>query len=148
LRAWIDRMAEPDAFAPVLRATSDDVPASLAPVFRSIATEFLPMIEATLEAVNHHLGSGARDQDGILPRGLDPISYPLGSGQYTRIAVPFMLWKIQRLNDVYRAMGANQRGAVRRWLETIGCARVLDLPIPQLRRVALRVAIEPPAQAA
>jgi hypothetical protein len=59
-----------------------------------------------------------------------------------------MLWKVQRLNDVYRAMGANQRGAVRRWLETIGCARLLDLPIPHLRRVALRVAIEPPAQAA
>jgi hypothetical protein len=117
-------------------------------VFRAIATGFLPMIEATLEAVNRHVRSGVRDEDGVLPRGLDPISYPLGPGQYTRIAVPFMLWKIQRLNDVYRSMSANEQGAVRRWLETIGCARVLDLPIPQLRRVALRVAIEPPAQAA
>jgi glutathione S-transferase len=148
LRAWIDRMAEPGRSAPESRVVADEIPASLAPVFRAIATEFLPMIEATLEAVNRHVRSGVRDEDGVLPRGLDPISYPLGPGQYTRIAVPFMLWKIQRLNDVYRSMSANEQGAVRRWLETIGCARVLDLPIPQLRRVALRVAIEPPAQAA
>ncbi len=134
--------------APPLTAASDDVPASLAPVFRSIAAEFLPMIEATLDAVNRHVNSGARDEDNVLPRGLDPITYPLGTGQYTRMAVPFMLWKIQRLNAVYHAMGANEQGAVRRWLETIGCARLLDLPIPQLRRVALRVAIEPSARAA
>jgi hypothetical protein len=117
-------------------------------VFRSIASEFLPMAEATLEALNRHVNSGVRDADGVLPRGLDPISYPLGVGQYTRTAVPFVLWKMQRLNDVFRAMGANEQGAVRRWLDTIGCARLLDLPIPHLRRVALRVAIEPQAQAA
>ena len=148
LRAWIDRMAEPNASAPSSTAASDEVPASLVPVFRSIAGEFLPMVEATLEAVNRHIKAGTRDADGALPRGLDPISYPLGAGQFTRTAVPFVLWKIQRLNGVYRAMGANEQGAVRRWLETIGCARLLDLPIPHLRRVALRVAIEPQAQAA
>lgn len=147
LRAWIDRMAEPDVLAPSPNAP-DDVPASLAPVFHSIAAEFLPMIEATLDAVSRHVNSGARDEDDVLPRGLDPITYPLGSGRYTRIAVPFMLWKIQRLNAVYHAMGANEQGAVRRWLETIGCARLLDLSIPHLRRVALRVAIEPSAHAA
>jgi glutathione S-transferase len=146
LRAWIDRMAEPDASDPAPTNTSDDIPASLASVFRSIATEFLPMIEATLEAVNRHLGSSVADDDGVLPRGLDPISYPLGSGRYTRTAMPFMLWKIQRLNDVYRAMGANEQGAVRRWLETIECTRLLDLAIPHLRRVALQVAIDPLAQ--
>jgi hypothetical protein len=148
LRAWIDRMAEPEASTPSLTAGSDDVPASLAPVFRSIATEFLPMIEATIDAVNRHVKSGARNEDDVLPRGLDPITFPLGSGHYSRIAVPFMLWKIQRLNAVYRSMGANEQGAVHRWLETIGCARLLDLSIPRLRRVALRVAIEPSAQAA
>ena len=147
LRAWIDRMAEPDQSVPEPRIASDDVPASLAPVFRSIAAEFLPMIEATLDAVNRHGKSAVRDED-VLPRGLDPITYPLGSGRYARIAVPFMLWKIQRLNAVYHAMGANEQGSVRRWLETIGCARLLDLSIPQLRRVALRVAIEPSARAA
>ena len=148
LRAWIDRMAEPEASTPSLTAGSDDVPASLAPVFRSIATEFLPMIEATIDAVNRHVKSGARNEDDVLPRGLDPITFPLGSGHYSRIAVPFMLWKIQRLNAVYRSMGANEQGAVHRWLETIGCAPLLDLSIPRLRRVALRVAIEPSAQAA
>jgi glutathione S-transferase len=148
LRAWIDRMAEPDGSAAWSGAGPDEIPASLAPVFRSIASEFVPMVEATLEALNRHVRSGARDADGVLPRGLDPISYPLGSGRFSRTAVPFVLWKIQRLHDVYRGMGANEQGAVRRWLETIGCTRLLDLPIPKLRRVALRVAIEPQAQAA
>jgi glutathione S-transferase len=148
LRAWIDRMAEADVATASSGGGPDEVPASLAPAFRSIASEFLPMVEATLEALDRHVRSGASDPAGVLPRGLDPISYPLGSGRFSRAAVPFVLWKIQRLNDVYRAMGANEQGAVRRWLETIGCVRVLDLPIPKLRRVALRVAIEPQAQAA
>ncbi len=145
LRAWIDRIAEPDASAPTSTNGPDGVPASLAPVFRSIAAEFQPMIAVTLEAVNRYVRSGASDADAVLPRGLDPISYPLGLGRYTRTAVPFMLWKIQRLNAVCRAMNASEQGAVRRWLETIGCAGLLDLPIPSLRRVALRVAIEPQA---
>lgn len=145
LRAWIDRMAEPDASAPATSMTSDEIPASLAPVLRSIASEFLPMIEATLTALHRHLKSGG---DTELPRGLDPITFPMGLGQFTRMAVPFMLWKMQRLIAVYRAMSANEQGAVRRWLEGKGCARLLDLAIPPLRRVALRVALEPQAQAA
>jgi glutathione S-transferase len=145
LRAWIDRMAEPDTSAPPTSVESDEIPASLAPVLHSIASEFLPMIEATLAAVNRYLKSGGGAE---LPRGLEPITFPLGSGQFSRVAVPFMLWKMQRLIAVYRAMGANEQGTVRRWLEAQGCARLLDLAIPPLRRVALRVAIEPSAQAA
>ena len=146
LRAWINRVAEPDPPATQLATTSDEVPTSLGPVMRSIATEFLPMVEATLDAVNRHIGSGATDD--VLPRGLDPISYPLGSSRFSRSAVPFLLWKVQRLIDVYRAMNASDQGAVWQWLKAIGCARLLDLPIPRLRRVALRVALEPSAKAA
>jgi len=146
LRAWIDRMAEPDASVPSASAVSDEIPATLAPVLHSIASEFLPMIEATISAVNRHIRSS--DNEAELPRGLDPITFPLGSGQFSRVAVPFMLWKMQRLLDVYRAMGANEQGAVRRWLESQGCARLLDLSIPPLRRVALRVALDRQAQAA
>jgi glutathione S-transferase len=146
LRAWIDRMAEPDASTPSPSAASDAIPTSLAPVLRSIASEFLPMIEATLTAVNQYVRSGATDD--VLPRGLGPIAYPLGSGQFARMAVPFMLWKMQRLIAIYRAMSANEQGAVRRWLQAHGCVRLLDLAIPPLRRVALCVAIEPSAQAA
>lgn len=145
LRAWIDRIAEPDATAPSQVVATDDIPATLAPVLRSIASEFLPMIEATLAAVHRYLKSGGGAE---LPRGLEPITFPMGSGQFSRVAVPFMLWKMQRLLDVYRAMGANEQGAVRRWLEAQGCGRLLDLSIPPLRRIALRVALVPQAQAA
>jgi hypothetical protein len=146
LRAWIDRMAEPDASAPRIDAAADEIPATLAPVLRSIASEFLPMIEATIAAVNGHVKSSPGETE--LPRGLEPITFPMGSGQFSRAAVPFMLWKMQRLLDVYRAMGANEQGAVRRWLEAQGCAHLLDLAIPPLRRVALCVALEPQAKAA
>jgi glutathione S-transferase len=146
LRAWIDRMAEPNASAPSVGASTDEVPATLAPVLRSIASEFLPMIESTLTAVKRHVKSSFSETE--LPRGLEPITFPMGSGQFSRVAVPFMLWKMQRLFGVYRAMSANEQGAVQRWLEAQGCARLLNLSIPPLRRVALRVALEPQAQAA
>ena len=146
LRTWIDRMAEPDASALSADVATDEIPETLAPVLRSIASEFLPMIEATLGAVNRHIKTSPGDTE--LPRGLAPIAFPMGSGQFSRAAVPFMLWKMQRLLDVYREMGANEQGAVRRWLEAHGCARLLDLAIPPLRRVALCVALEPQAKAA
>jgi glutathione S-transferase len=146
LRAWIDRMAEPDGSAPPIDATNHEIPATLAPVLRSIASEFLPMIEATLTPVNRHVKSVG--SEATLPRGLESITFPMGSGQFSRVAVPFMLWKMQRLLGVYRAMSANEQDAVRRWLEAHGCARLLDLSIPPLRRVALGVALEPQAQAA
>jgi hypothetical protein len=146
LRAWIARMAEPAASTPSTSVASDEIPATLAPVLRAIACEFLPMIEATLAVVNRHVKASGSEAE--LPRGLEQITFPMGSGQFSRVAVPFMLWKTQRLIAVYGAMAANEQGAVQRWLEAQGCARLLDLAIPPLRRVALRVAIEPLARAA
>src|SRR5258708_20789997 len=112
-------MAAPAGASLAANPSGDEIPPSLAAVWRSIATEFLPMIEATLDAVKQRVR--ARPDDKVLPRGLVTIAFPMGQGQFSRTATPFALWKIQRLNDVYRAMTANEQRAVRRWLERFKC---------------------------
>jgi hypothetical protein len=78
----------------------------------------------------------------LLPRGLGPISHPMGNGRFERTALSFTLWKVQRLLDVYAAMTAAEQRAVRDWLRTLGGERLLEMKIPRLRRVGVQVGLE------
>jgi glutathione S-transferase len=158
LRGWIDRMATldhdtvragyggptPAASAP--GAPVDSLPATLEPVLRVICREFLPMNEAILGEVRRYLaaeattdGSRARRRDRPLPRTLGPAEFPMGAHRFSRLALPFTLWKLQGVQDDFRALPADGQAAVRAWLRSLGGEGFLDLPIPRLDRVALRV---------
>jgi glutathione S-transferase len=139
LRAWIDRMAQmpPPEIGDLPQ--DDSLPASLAPALRLIIDEFLPMAEA----INVEMVEALRATSGqqLLPRGLGMISHPMGNGHFQRTALPFVVWKIQRLLDVYAAMTPTEQSAVRSWLKTLGGERLLDMKIPRLRRVGVLVGL-------
>jgi len=165
LRGWIDRMATLDHAAvraryggPTLDATApgaaiDSLPATLEPVLRTICREYLPMNEAILGEVQRYLagkapdgghgpGHGparARRGDRPLPRTLGPAEFPMGAHRFSRLALPFTLWKLQGVQDDFRALSAVDQTSVREWLHDLGGEGFLDLPIPRLERVALRV---------
>ncbi|HRJ69341.1 MAG TPA: glutathione S-transferase family protein [Beijerinckiaceae bacterium] len=144
LRAWIDRMASPPAGDAGALAADDAIPATLEPILKAIVSEFLPMIEAILGEVDAFLQvkpGGAR-----LPRSLGAVSFPMGSGRYSRAAMPFALWKMQRLLSLYRALPGEGQSRVRRWLAGLGGERLLDLPIPRLQREGLLVSIQADAR--
>jgi glutathione S-transferase len=139
LRAWIDRMAEAPnprggAFLP-----NDQIPATLAPVFRAIAREFIPLLEGNLAELLRYLPDHPNDGRPV-PRGLGMIEFPMGEGRFRRAALPYTLWMAQRMLDVYRAMSPAEQAAVQSWLQSIGGERLLALDIPRLERRALRVA--------
>ena len=140
LRAWIDRMAQmpPPDIGDLPQ--HDELPASLAPILRLIIDEFLPMAEAIGVELAKAQHSASRQQ--LLPRGLGPITHPMGNARFERSALPFTLWKMQRLLDVYAAMTQVEQRAVRMWLKTLGGERLLDMKIPRLHRVGVLVGLD------
>ena len=150
LRAWIDRMARPeppDGAASLARAPAllpdDQIPATLTPVFRAIAQEFVPLLEGIDAQVRARL---AQEPPGrLLPRRLGDVEVPMAAGRFRRAALPYSLWMAQRTLDAYRSMTSPERQQVRAWLESIGGERLLALDIPRLRLRELRVLPEPVA---
>ncbi len=143
LRAWIDRMAAPpDGEAAASLVADDEIPATLTPVFNSVSREFLPMIEAVVLELQRL--APTVPQGTPLPRGGNDITFPMGNGRFSRAALIFAAWKVQRLLDVFKAMSAGDQAKVRAWAATAGVERVLDLQIPRLRHVGLQVALEKP----
>jgi hypothetical protein len=108
-------------------------------VFRLIIDEFLPMVEAINVETAKVIGTNPHDE--LLPRGLGPISHPMGNARFERSAITFTLWKMQRLLDVYDAMSPTDQSAVRSWLTSLGGQRMLDLKVPRLRRVGVQVGL-------
>lgn len=139
LRSWIDRMAQMPPAEIGSLPLNDALPPTLNPVFRLVIDEFLPMAEA----INLELAKALKSMPPheLLPRGLGPISHPMGNARFERVAITFTLWKMQRLLDVYAAMAPAEQSAVRAWLTTLGGQHLLDMKIPRLRRVGVQVAL-------
>ena len=141
LRAWIDRMAHPfDTGGHDAWLAGDRIAPTLAPIFRTIFNEFLPMLEGINRQVKAALAGLPPGK--ALPRGLDDVEIPMGDGRFRRVAMPYTLWMAQRTRDVYYAMSAQEQAQVRDWLGSMGGSHFLELDIPRLRRSGLRVVPE------
>lgn len=139
LAAWVQRMQHPEPLSGEF-LPDDEIPATLKPVFAMIAREMLPMLEGILREVE--IAIPKREAGKPLPRGLGEIEFPLGNGNYRRLALPYILWMVQRMLGIYREMPVADQQKVRRWLLEFGGERLLDMKIPRLKRVGLRVAAE------
>lgn len=137
VRAWVDRMNKPQALSGHF-LPGDQIPETLTPIFQMIFREFLPYIEGILREVNKALPKLAPGK--ALARGLGVVNFPMGNGSYGRAAIPYILWMVQRILDGYRQMPAKDQAIVRAWMTGLGGEAMLDLEIPRLRRVGLRVA--------
>jgi hypothetical protein len=137
LRAWVDRMIKPQprtgAFLP-----DDKIPETLVPIFRAMFREIIPMLEGIareVRAVLPNFTDGRR-----LPRGIGQVEFPMGEGRYKRMALPYILWMAQRIFDMHRNMNPAEQASVREWLRQLGGESLLDLDVPPLKRLGLRVA--------
>jgi hypothetical protein len=97
-----------------------------------------------VEAINAEMSKALRPAAprALLPRGLGLITHPMGNGRFQRTALPFAIWKVQRLLDVHASMTPDEQQAVRTWLKSLGGERLLDMKIPRLRRVGVLVGPE------
>ncbi len=137
LAAWVERMQHPPAgsgdFLP-----DDAVPETLQPVFDSIFGEFWPYLQGTIAQVN--TATLALPPGRGYARALGRIDFPLAGRTFTLNARPYSLWMVQRALEAYAALDADARASVDDWLATLGAGDAMRLPVPRLKRVALRVA--------
>ena len=147
LRDWIDRMASLDHDAvrarygaPSPEAAEDTIPPTLEPVLRIICREFLPMMQGILDETQRT--AQTRPKGSLLNRTLGPVTFPMGEHRFTRLAIPFTLWKMQGVLDAFRAMPDADRTTARSWLRGLGGEEFLDLDIPRLERVAMQVRLK------
>jgi glutathione S-transferase len=141
LAAWIARMQSPPQPGAGAFLGEDRIPATLAPIFRSIFAEFWPYLERTQAEVGKALP--ALNGAGKLRRALGEIEFPLGASTFRRAAAPFSLWMAQRPLDAYRALTPAERTSVDEWLQSVGGGNAMQLSIvPRLKRIGLHVAPE------
>jgi hypothetical protein len=130
-------MANPPQDADGTLDADDVVAPTLAPVYRAIFAEFVPLLEginAQVKAVLPTIRPGH-----ALRRALGDVEVTLSTGQYRRNALPYTLWMAQRTLDAYRAMAPHEQEQVRAWLAPLGGERFLALDIPRLRITGVRV---------
>lgn len=137
LNAWVQRMLHPPQARSGEFLADDVVPDTLNPIFASIFGEFWPQLAATVGEVEQAIpklkpGRGLR-------RSLGQISAPMAGQPYRLSARPYSLWMAQRVINAYRALTADARMTVDRWLATTGGETAMQLRIPRLKRDALSV---------
>lgn len=141
LRAWIDRLADPaQPMRPLGNWLPDDAIApTLLPIVQQLFAEFTTM----LSAIKDQLSAlpDERKWASRLPRQLGEIAIPTAYGPFRRKALPYSLWMGQRVLDTYRALDETGRSAVSDWAAENGGSAFLQLDIPRLDRVGLRVAL-------
>jgi hypothetical protein len=101
------------------------------------------MAEAVVETVKR--AHSTQPAGRLLPRAFEDVTFPMAGQPFTRRALPFTAWKLQGILDWVRSLEAAEQAALRQWLRGLGGERLLDLSIPRLRRVALRVGFVEPA---
>lgn len=126
VRAWFERLERPSptpgAFAP-----GDRVPETLDPIFRTLFDEQWPFLGALVE----HIDRWCADNPGAtrVPRALGSAGFSVAGQPGERRLVTFQQWMLQRPLEAYAALTDDERRGVDAWLDRIGAAGALDLPI-------------------
>ncbi len=140
VQAWIHRVHDGKPATGTLLA-DDAIPATLAPLWESVFHEFIPMVHAIRDATQEALATLPPSRPR-LPRALGRIEFPMAGQRFTRNAIPYILWMLQRVQGHYRNLSATEQAAVQDWLNSQNASGTLDTDLgPPLVRKGLHVAL-------
>jgi glutathione S-transferase len=134
LTSWVERTHRGDVAHGEL-FEGDQLPPTLVPIVDRIVGEFLPMVAAYQQALRAYIARHQPSPGDRLPRFVGEATFPMGNGQFTRQAMPYTLWMMQRLRDRIAALSEEERRTAYRWFDERFAARiaVLDLGPPLFR---------------
>ena len=128
LRAWAERTGRGDAASGEL-LPDDEVPSTLAPLFLGLFNEFPEFMKKAVGGVRRHVENQALESGSSLPRALGEVSYPMLDGEFTNMPLTYSVWRQQRMQQVYRALPADQRNSVDAWAGDMGCADMFTMDL-------------------
>ena len=108
---WIERMNHPDpeTFGPLV--TGDALSPTLRALLELAAGDTVPLVLDNVRAFEEWVDTTPL-LGGELPRGVGMHRTTLRGIGVDRLTLSYTLWMVQRVLDVYRALGAGERGAV------------------------------------
>lgn len=138
---WVQRLESQQAPLEGDFVPGDQVPSTLAPVFRRQMCEQMPVLVDSAQRLREWL----EDHPGEpIPRAIGKHAFDLEAVTGERIIRPYSLWMLQRARDAYLSLEGNERRNADAWLDSVGGQRfrVFHDP-PRLKRSGLSVAITP-----
>ncbi len=125
--SWIERMTTAKAGTGELLA-GDEIPVTLLPVLKRQISEQLPVLADSARALE--AWSVAQPTGARLKRSLGTHEFTIGGRWGQRNIFTFPLWRLQRVQDHFHALGAADRAAAERLLEAIGGLDIVKMRIP------------------
>jgi hypothetical protein len=117
----------------------DQIPATLVPLLQLVLSEFTPFVQGIQAQVQDLAATWPPGK--TLPRGLADVCVSTPHGQFCRTALPYTLWMVQRLQNVFASLTLAEQTRVRLAFASWGSDELLSLTVPKLERRALRVAL-------
>jgi glutathione S-transferase len=143
LKAYIERLHRGDSTgygASGELPADDEIPATLLPIFELIFREFYPLLAKTVDSVNEFIEEKGLQKGDKLPRMIKRVTFPMGDGEYTRFALTYPLWMMQRIQKHLRQLPDSDRASVKEWFASMSQADLAEMDFgPDLERVGLGV---------
>lgn len=129
--AWVRRMMDPEPLGGDFLA-NDEVSETLLPVLKRMVDEQLPVIHASIEAIEQWLEDNPEEQE--LPRSIGTHGFRIAVGTDAevsgeRLIGTFVQWMWQRPLDAYNALSQDDRADVRSWLGQVGGSEAFEVPV-------------------
>jgi glutathione S-transferase len=134
---WMNRVRDPSGnYGNFI--DDDQIPPTLHGILSRIFKEQWPVLQQTAAAVNSWLSEHPDSKK--IPRSLGVLEFSVGTAVAERKILTFQHWMLQRSMDFYQSLGADERGPVDAFLQSVGGLKALGFPMEKrLTRERFRV---------
>ena len=128
---WVERMNRADQDAPEYFDAGDDyldddeVPDTLLAVLRVLGEDLVPETQAAAASINAWLAENRPEPAAAAERFLGESPFVVRGMQITSVAQPYRFFMLQRVQDTYDGLAADDKTAVDEMLETCGLSELL-----------------------
>ena len=135
---WVERMNRPDQDAPEFfepgtdYLANDEVPDTLIAVLRIIAEDFLPETRAAANCINTWLAEHQPAMGTPAERMLGMAEFSVRGQSLTAVAQTYRFFLLQRVHDLYDALGDNDKVTVDAMLDRCGLAQIMDIRLDRV----------------
>ncbi len=141
LQKWVDFAGKGGAATGDL-LEGDAVPATVAPIFAGLFAEFPTYIRAAVSRLQAKIEKEGLQPGDPIGRILPKVRYPLLGERFERNPLTYTIWRMQRIQEAFAKMSAEDQEAVRRWCAAMGDASLPAMDLgPKLQRKGLTAAL-------
>jgi len=94
---------------------NDEIPATLTPIFDAIFSEFYPMIDGIKASLSEYVHKKNKKSGDRLGRSVGLTSTTMDGQPFTRSALPYSLWMMQRAQTIFEELTDADKKSINEW---------------------------------